>query len=106
MDDSEEQETVCGLGNRKNSVFTEILIKEGPEVYTSSVTLIENLIANGIRIGIASSSRNCQLILQLAKLEHLFETRVDGEVSIEMGLKGNPTRHFRDRGRQPRPQAE
>ena len=90
MDDSEEQETVCGLGNRKNSVFTEILIKEGPEVYTSSVTLIENLIANGIRIGIASSSRNCQLILQLAKLEHLFETRVDGEVSIEMGLKGKP----------------
>ncbi len=90
MDDIPEKETVCGLGNRKNILFTEILIKEGPEVYTSSVDLINNLIAKGIRIGIASSSRNCRIILQLAKLEHLFETRVDGEVSIELGLKGKP----------------
>jgi len=90
LDDIPEKETVCGLGNRKNSLFTEILIKEGPEVYTSSVELINDLISKGIRIGIASSSCNCRLILQLAKLEHLFETRVDGEVSIELGLKGKP----------------
>ncbi len=90
LDDISEKETICGLGNRKNTLFTEILIKEGPEVYTTSVELIENLIAKGIRIGIASSSRNCQMILQLARLEHLFETRVDGEVSIEMNLKGKP----------------
>ena len=90
LDDIPEKETVCGLGNRKNSLFTEILIKEGPEVYTSSVDLINVLISKGIRIGIASSSCNCQLILRLAKLEHLFETRVDGEVSIELGLKGKP----------------
>jgi beta-phosphoglucomutase family hydrolase len=90
LDDNPEKESVCGLGNRKNSLFTEILIKEGPEVYTSSVDLINKLIAKGVRIGIASSSRNCQLILQLSKLEHLFETRVDGEVSIELGLKGKP----------------
>ncbi len=90
LDDVPERESVCGLGNRKNELFTEILIKEGPEVYTTSVDLINDLIAQGVRIGIASSSRNCQLILQLSKLEHLFETRVDGEVSIEMGLKGKP----------------
>jgi len=90
LDDIPEKETVCGLGNRKNNLFTDILIKEGPEVYTSSVDLINDLIAKGIRIGIASSSCNCRLILQLAKLEHLFETRVDGEVSIELGLKGKP----------------
>ena len=90
LDDIPEKETICGLGNRKNNLFSEILIKEGPEVYASSVELINELIKRGIRIGIASSSRNCQLILQLAKLEHLFETRVDGEVSIELGLKGKP----------------
>lgn len=90
LDDTPEKETVCGLGNRKNTLFTEILVREGPDVYTTSVELIEKLIAKGIRIGIASSSRNCQVILQLAELEHLFETRVDGEVSIEMNLKGKP----------------
>ena len=90
MDDVQEKETVCGLGNRKNSLFTEILVKEGPEVYTSTVDLIHDFIKKGIKIGVASSSRNCQVILQLAELEHLFETRVDGEVSIELGLKGKP----------------
>ena len=90
LDDIPEQETVCGLGNRINSLFTEILIKEGPEVFQSSVEFIKALKARDIRIGIASSSRNCQLILQLSNLEELFETRVDGEVSIELKLKGKP----------------
>jgi beta-phosphoglucomutase family hydrolase len=90
LDDIPEQETVCGLGNRKNSLFTEILIKEGPEVFQTSVEFIKALIAKGVRIGIASSSRNCKLILELAGLEELFETRVDGEVSIELKLKGKP----------------
>ncbi len=90
LDDIAEQETVCGLGNRKNSLFTEILIKEGPDVFQSSVEFIRQLKARGIRIGIASSSRNCKLILELAGLEELFETRVDGEVSIELKLKGKP----------------
>ncbi len=90
LDDIPEQETVCGLGNRKNSLFTEILIKEGPEVFHTSVDFIKALKARGVRIGIASSSRNCKLILELSHLEELFETRVDGEVSIELKLKGKP----------------
>lgn len=90
IDDVPEMPSIYGLGNRKNEVFTEILIKEGPEVYQSTVDFILELKSRGIRIGIASSSRNCKLILELAKLEDLFETRVDGEVSLELGLKGKP----------------
>ncbi len=90
IDDVPEMPTICGLGNRKNEVFTEILIKEGPEVFQSTVDFIHELKSRGVRIGIASSSRNCKLILELAKLEDLFETRVDGEVSLELGLKGKP----------------
>ena len=29
LDDIPEKETICGLGNRKNNLFSEILIKEG-----------------------------------------------------------------------------
>ena len=90
LDDVPSIPTVCGLGNRKNEAFTKILVEEGPEVFQSSVDLIRELRSRGIRTGVASSSRNCKLILELAKLEDLFETRVDGEVSIEMGLKGKP----------------
>jgi len=89
-DDQPDVETVCGLGNRKNVTFTKVLKDEGVGVYQSTVDLVRDLKAKGIRIGVASSSKNCQYILQMAKLEDLFETRVDGVVSAELGLNGKP----------------
>lgn len=89
-DDQPDVETVCGLGNRKNVTFTKVLKDEGVGVYQSTVDLVHDLKAKGIRIGVASSSKNCQYILQIAKLEDLFETRVDGVVSAELGLNGKP----------------
>ena len=52
-DDSPDVETVCGLGNRKNITFTKVLKEEGVEVYQSTVDLIEDLRAKGIRVGVA-----------------------------------------------------
>ncbi len=88
--DGSDKETVCGLGNRKNVKFVEVLKTQGAEVYQSTVDLIRELISKGVRIGVASSSANCQYILQTTGLEDLFETRVDGVVSKELGLKGKP----------------
>jgi len=88
--DQPDAETVCGLGNRKNVKFTKVLKEKGVEVYQPTVDLIHDLKDKGIRIGAASSSKNCQYILQMAKLEDLFETRVDGVVSAKLGLKGKP----------------
>ena len=89
-EDALGRETVCGLGNRKNTKFREVLQENGVEVYPSTVALIHDLKAHGVRIGVASSSKNCQYVLQAAGIEALFETRIDGVVSAEMGLKGKP----------------
>ncbi len=89
--DKEEMETCCGLGNRKNNYFHQILQQEGVEVFPSTVELIHELKKNDIRIGVASSSKNCQAVLQAAGIENLFETRVDGVVSAELGLSGKPS---------------
>ena len=89
-EDDTGKETVCGLGNRKNIKFREVLGNKGVEVYSSTVDLIKELKDKGIRIGVASSSKNCQFVLQAAEIESLFETRIDGVVSAEMGLKGKP----------------
>lgn len=90
ISDSPDKETICGLGNRKDRAFNEILVRDGVQVYPSSVRLIEDLIANGIRVGVASSSKNCRIVLEAAGLLQLFETRVDGEVSATLNLKGKP----------------
>ena len=89
-DDTPELETVCGLGNRKNEAFNDVLIKEGVEVYPATVRLLEILKKNNIRIGVASSSKNAESVLNAAGLMHFIETRVDGVVSAEIGLNGKP----------------
>ncbi len=89
-DDSTEMETACGLGNRKNRAFNEVLDSDGVEVYQSTVDLLHELKAAGIKIGVASSSKNCKTVLEAAGLIDLFETRVDGVVSAELGLHGKP----------------
>lgn len=88
--DAPGMETICGIGNRKNIAFNEALKSDGVQVYDSTVALIHRLKEEGIRVGVASSSKNCRQVLQTAGLLDLFETRVDGEVSAEIGLKGKP----------------
>jgi beta-phosphoglucomutase family hydrolase len=84
------KETICGLGNRKNEVFNEVLANEGVEVYESTVALLHQLKDAGIKLGVASSSKNCKQVLEVVQLLHLFDTRVDGVVSAELGLHGKP----------------
>ena len=84
------KETVCGLGNKKNEKFEEVLRKEGVDVFPSTIRLIHELKEKGLHVGVASSSKNCQLILQKIELESVVEARVDGVVSAKLGLKGKP----------------
>ncbi|MFW5837806.1 MAG: HAD family hydrolase [Desulfovibrionaceae bacterium] len=88
--DSPDQWTVCGLGNRKNQAFGKVLRADGPDVYETSVELVKSLRAAGVRTGIASSSRNAQEVLEMGGVAELFDTRVDGVVSKELGLAGKP----------------
>jgi len=88
--DADDKETICGLGNKKNSMFTKILKQQGAEIYPSSIKLIKELTKVGIHTGIASSSKNCKAILESVGIEDLIETRVDGVISEELRLKGKP----------------
>jgi len=88
--DSPSKNTICGLGNRKNTLFNEVLEAEGVEVYDTTLALIKELKRKNVRIGVASSSKNCKQVLERAGLLDLFETRIDGVVSAELNLHGKP----------------
>ena len=90
LGDDPGDETVCGLGNRKNHFFKKVLEQEGATVYHSTLKLIKTLLKRGIKVGVATSSKNCELILKKAGIAELFQTRVDGVVSAERRLKGKP----------------
>ena len=83
-------DTICGLGNLKNKQFNELIQNGKVDVFYSTLDLIKQLKKHGIKIGVASSSKNCQTILDVVGIADLFETRVDGVVSAELGLLGKP----------------
>ncbi len=88
--DPPDQETVCGLGNRKNQLFNEMIAQGNVEVFSTTVDFIKELQEKGIKVGVASSSKNAKAVLDAGGLTDLFETRVDGVVSAELNLKGKP----------------
>ncbi len=45
----------------------------------------------GIKTAVVTSSQNCQAVLRAAKIDDLFDARVDGRVLIEHGLAGKPS---------------
>lgn len=90
LSDGPDVETICGLGAKKNNKFVEVIKNKGVALYPPVIELIKDLKRHGIKIGVASSSKNCEMILEAAGVERLFETRVDGVVSAELGLKGKP----------------
>ena len=83
------RETICGLGNQKNSLFNRLL-EDGVKVFDSSIALVKNLRRNGIKVGLATSSKNGAAILSTTGTTNLFDTVVDGNVSERLGLKGKP----------------
>ena len=88
--DSPDTETVCGLGNRKNAVFTQVLETEGVTPYPGSVRLVDALIAAGRKVAVVSSSRNAVPVLAAAGLTDRFPVVVDGLVAAARGLRGKP----------------
>lgn len=89
-DDSPDAETVAGLGNRKNQLFNHIIETSGVRIFASTLAMIHDLREQGIKVGLATSSRNSALILSKTGLKPLFRTVVDGLVSEQLGLKGKP----------------
>jgi len=89
-DDPTGRETVCGLGNRKQAFFQEVLASAGVDTIPGTVAVVRHLRRHGVRRAVVSSSRNCAAILDAAGLAELFELQVDGVVAERQGLAGKP----------------
>ena len=83
-------ETVCGLGNQKNEFVNEIMARDGVEAYPGSVKAVDFLQKQGYKTAVVSSSENCAAVLKAARIESLFEVRVDGQTASDLGLPGKP----------------
>jgi beta-phosphoglucomutase family hydrolase len=89
-DDPADVETVHGLGNRKNDLVNRAIAEVGVEPYAGTVQFIHQLRRGGFKIAVVTSSQNCSAVLRAAKLDDLFEVRVDGNTIETERLGGKP----------------
>jgi alpha,alpha-trehalose phosphorylase len=85
-----DEDSIWGIGNRKQQLVAEELERTGVEVFPGSIAWVRELREAGLRTGVVSSSRNCAAVLEYAGITKLFDTRVDGVLSLELGLTGKP----------------
>lgn len=88
--DAPDARTVCGLGNRKNDAFGQVLREEGVRPYPGSVAVLDHLAALQMPMAIVSSSRNAPDVLAAAGVTDYFSTVMHGGVATERGLPGKP----------------
>jgi trehalose 6-phosphate phosphatase len=88
--DPPDRETVYGLGNRKDGYFLAELRRGGARAFSSTVALVGELTAAGVRTAIVSASRNMSQVLEAAGVADLFPVRVDGLDSDRLRLRGKP----------------
>lgn len=93
--DDPSTETVCGLGNRKNAAFTEVLNLDGVAPYPGSLAFLAALDAcsaagRTVHTAVVSSSRNARAVLTAAGLIDRFEVIIDGVVAADHHIAGKP----------------
>jgi len=77
-DDGPDQQTVNGIGNKKNVLVLQ-KIKEGAvQVYEGSVEYLKAARDAGLRRAVVSASANCKDVLEAAHITEFIEERVDG----------------------------
>jgi beta-phosphoglucomutase len=69
------------LAEKKNAWFKEYIERMTPEeIFPGVPGLINELKENGIKVGLASSSKNAPTVIRRLGIENVFETVVDGSM--------------------------
>ncbi len=88
--DNADKITICGLGNKKNAIFLNLVKQKGVETYNDTIKKIRYWRSLGLKTAVVSSSKNCREIIHRANIEDLFDTLIDGRISEKLGLNGKP----------------
>lgn len=85
MSDTEKE----ALADKKNAWFVEYLKLMSPEeIYPGVKSLIRQLREQGIKVGLASSSKNAKMVVDILHIQNDFDAVVDGSMIVQ--TKPNP----------------
>ena len=77
------EEERAQMANKKNDWFKDYVEQMLPEeIFPGVKQLIRDLKSNGVRVGLASSSKNAKTVIQVLHIESEFDAVVDGTMII------------------------
>ena len=89
--DPPEADTVCGIGNRKNAVFSRVLRRDGIAPYPGLDRTARRPRRPPARpIAVVSSSKNAEEVLQVAGIRDRFPVVMDGVIAERDHLPSKP----------------
>jgi len=86
--------TIRGIGNSKNIYFNKLLTKYGVHIFEDAKRLIYSLQGLGLKLGLASASKNAKTILVEGGLKDCFQLIFDGSVAEKIGIRSKPHGDF------------
>jgi beta-phosphoglucomutase family hydrolase len=89
-DSPPDEESVCGLGNRKDALVHEAIDAGRVQSFPGSIEFARLVRRQGMKTAVVTSSRNCTVVLKAAGIDDLFDTQVDGRTIEDEGLPGKP----------------
>jgi alpha,alpha-trehalase len=90
VDDAPGTDTAWALANRKNDYFHQAIASGGVDNFPTSVVVLDQVRAAGLRTAVVTASRNRVDILVAAGLADRFDAAVDGTDIEDLGLPGKP----------------
>ncbi|MFJ3830630.1 HAD family hydrolase [Streptomyces sp. NPDC090046] len=82
--------TVHAVAARKEQIFSEALRIHGVDVFDDVRPALRRLREMGVRCAAASASRHARLLLEVTRLDALFDAVVDGQDAAALALPGKP----------------
>jgi HAD superfamily hydrolase (TIGR01509 family) len=89
-DDPLGSDTLTGLGLRKHQLSRRLIREHGVEPYPGSVAYLAAALGQGLRVGLVTSSGDCEPLLAAAGLSDVFDVRIDARTAAREGLRGKP----------------
>ena len=78
------------INKEKNNLFRSLLKKKKIKIFHDALNLLKEIKKYKIKVGVASSSKNCKFILKKKKLKNKFDFIIDGVDLEKKKLMGKP----------------
>jgi trehalose 6-phosphate phosphatase len=85
-----EMNTKFGLSNSKNNFFRKVINEKGVSLFEDAIELINKISQRNIPIAVASSSKNCNFLLEKTGISDVFQVIVEGNYIAEHKMQSKP----------------